>query len=155
MLAFGMLGTGPVSAGEAELKMLGSLIGSWKGKGTLVEPGKESPFDCRMTVGKGNRGKLVLNVKCPLIEAYGGVAYSDAAARYEIALTSTTDFRAGSVGVLDEGALVFPVEASDTDKKNNAVTISGHLSMQPEAIVATFEATLNGNPYSGKLTFSR
>jgi hypothetical protein len=154
-VALGLLAAGQASAGEAELQMLGSLIGSWKGYGTLIEPGKESPFECKLTVGKGNRGKVVLNVKCPLIEANGGIAFNEAAAQFEIALTSTADFRAAAYGTVENDKIVFPVRAKDTDKKNNAVSIVGQLSMHPDAVIATFEATLNGNPYSGKMTFSR
>lgn len=149
------LGAGAARAGEAEIALLFGLVDGWRGNGTLVSPEEASPFECTLTISRGNRGKVVFGAKCPFVVARGGIGYNDATSRYEIAMTSTTDFGTVAFGSETGGSIHFPIKGSDTDSEDNFLDLDADLRLGAEAIRVTFVAKLNGDPYSGELTFTR
>ena len=154
-LAFLVGAAGAATAGEAELALLQSFMGSYNGKGHLVEPDKTTDFDCRLTISKGNKGKIVFNGKCPLVAGNGGIAFNEAQARFEIAMTSSADFSGSAAGTQSGDAVHFTIVHNSTNKKGETLDITAKMMLTSQAVEIRFDATFTGKPWTGSLLFAR
>lgn len=155
-LALALFGpAGGAMAGDAELAVLQSFMGSYNGKVILIEPDKRSEFDCRLTISKGNRGKVVFNAKCPLVAGNGAVGYNDAAGRYEIAITTSADFSAAAAGTVEGDGVKFTVNHHDTNKKGETLDMNARITFNGAAVLIGFDANFDGKPWTGSLNFAR
>jgi hypothetical protein len=146
----------PAAAGPLQIGILQSFVGHWTGAG-LLKDGKSpaSRFNCTLDVDRGNRGKVVFHGTCNPLSVAGGIAYSDATGRYELALTSNTDFTGIALGRADGRDLLFAIADSDVDTKGNALTLNADMAMRAGAIGITFRALVNGAPWTGQVVFER
>lgn len=156
-----MMATGPVYAGDAEVALLQSYVGSWKGSGVLI--GGEGPerFNCRMTIAKGNRGKINYAGRCNLagtnLSVSGAIGYIDAAGRYEAAMTSNATFRGDAVGRKQGSGIVFNLRERDTDEEGNDMTVSSRIVLRGGEINVQFNVVFNdtGDRMEASVPFSR
>jgi hypothetical protein len=146
---------GPALAGPDEIALLQTFVGSWRGEGTLIGPeDPPSPFQCDLLTRRGNAGKLVFTGNCPLLTAAGGIGYAAAAAQYELAVTSSADFRGAAIGHSEDDVIVFVIEDAGSAKSND-LRLNANMRMRAQEIAITFDAVLNGEPWTGSLTFRR
>jgi hypothetical protein len=157
----GTVSFAPVQAGEPELTLLKSYIGSWKGEGTLEGGEKPEPFRCRLSVAKGNEAKINYAGRCTLIDmnlsVSGTIGYLDDKRRYEAAMSSNAGFTGTAVGNKKGDSIAFDLTERQTDKGGNDVRIGSRIILVEDAITVEFEVEFNssGQLLTASVPFSR
>jgi hypothetical protein len=155
------LAVAPAQSGQAEMSLLETYIGSWKGEGMLVGGQKPEPFRCRLTINKGNLNKVNYAGRCTLIDmnlsVSGTIAYDDKARRYQAAMSSNAGFTGMAVGRMDGDRITFDLAEQETDSGGNAVRIGTHLELIGDSITIDFEVEFNdsGDMLTAKVPFAR
>jgi hypothetical protein len=94
-------GSMPTMAAPADVALLKSYIGEWRGRGVVIGASEESVV-CRLSLTEGNQDKVNYNGRCALagtnLSVAGTIAYIDASRRYEAAMTSNATFTGIAVG---------------------------------------------------------
>jgi hypothetical protein len=151
----------PARAGEAEIALLSSYIGNWKGEGALVGGEKPEPFRCRLTIAKGNQAKINYTGRCTLVDANlsisGTIAFNDAAGRYEAAMSSNAGFTGLAIGRKQGGGISFDLKEQQEDRSGSDVRIGSRISLQGDSIKVDFEVEFNesGQVLTAAVPFSR
>jgi hypothetical protein len=134
----------PAFAGPAEVALLESYSGSWKGRGVLAGAEKETVV-CRMSVTPGNGDKMNYSGRCALagntVSVKGTIAYIDAKRRYEAAMTTNAGFTGLAVGQKSGDGIHFSLQDNAADENGNAVRINAAIDLQGPTIVVQFNAT--------------
>lgn len=163
-LALPMLTISPLAtpAAEAELALLGSYVGSWRGEGALVGGDRPEPFRCRLTVATGNQGKINYSGRCTLVSATlsisGTIAYNDAATQYEAAMSSNAGFTGLAIGQQSDGQITFDFRESQKDRTGSDVRIGSRiLLVGNDSITVDFEVEFNnsGEVLTASVPFSK
>ena len=151
-----------VPAAEAELTLLGSYVGSWRGEGALVGGDKPEPFRCRLTVAKGNQGKINYSGRCTLVSATlsisGTIAYSDANNQYEAAMSSNAGFTGIAIGQQNQGRISFDLKERQKDRTGSDVRIGSRILLEGNnSITVDFEVEFNdsGKVLTASVPFSQ
>jgi len=97
------LGMPAGQAAPADLELLQSYVGDWRGTGTMTNSGQPSEsVRCRLEVTRSSAEKIGFDGNCVLAGANlsmrGTMAYIEANNRYEAVLTSNTAFTGDAVG---------------------------------------------------------
>lgn len=159
-----MLAFGPVtsSAADAELALLGSYVGSWRGEGALVGGDKPEPFRCRLTVATGNQGKINYSGRCTLVSATlsisGTIAYNDSAKQYEAAMSSNAGFTGLAIGKQNGGRISFDLKERQKDRTGSDVRIGSRITLTGnDNITVDFEVEFNdsGEVLTASVPFSQ
>jgi hypothetical protein len=139
----------PASAGETELTMLTSYIGSWQGEGALVGGDMPEPFRCRMSMAKGNQEKVTYTGRCTLISANlsisGTIAFNDALQQYEAAMSSNAGFSGLAVGRLQGQRIAFDLREQQKDSGGSDVRIGSQIVLVEGAITVNFQVEFNNS----------
>ncbi|KKB79762.1 hypothetical protein VW35_04440 [Devosia soli] len=150
----------PAFAGPAEVALLKSYIGEWRGRGTLVGASTESVV-CRLSLTPGNQDKVNYNGRCTLagtnLSVKGTLAYVDASRRYEAAMTSNATFSGIAVGQKRGGGLIFNLRERTPDEEGKDMNISASIGLTDEAISVSFEVVYveSGDSLSAQVPFAR
>ena len=150
----------PAFAGPAEVALLKSYIGDWRGRGTLIGASKESVV-CRLSLTQGNQDKVNYSGRCTLagtnLSVAGTIAYVDASRRYEAAMTSNATFTGIAVGQKRGSGLVFNLREREEDEEGKPMNISAQISLNANAIGVTFEVVYveSGDSLRAEVPFSR
>jgi hypothetical protein len=136
------------SAAEAELALLGSYVGNWRGEGALVGGDRNEPFRCRLTVAKGNQGKINYSGRCTLVSATlsisGTIAYTDQARQYEAAMSSNAGFTGLAIGQQSQGQISFDLKERQKDRTGSDVRIGSRIVLVGnDSITVNFEVEFN------------
>lgn len=146
-LAVPALTDAPAQAGEAELALLSSYIGDWRGEGALVGGDEPEPFRCRLTVAKGNQAKVNYTGRCTLVNSNlsisGTIAFNDAAGRYEAAMSSNAGFTGLAIGQSQGGGISFDLKERREDRAGSDVRIGSRIVLRSGAITVDFEVEFN------------
>jgi hypothetical protein len=148
-------------AGEAELELLTSYTGSWRGEGVLV--GGEAPesFRCRLTISKGNQTKINYAGRCTLIDmnlsVSGTIAFDDETQRYQAAMSSNAGFTGLAIGSKQGDRISFDLREKQTDRGGNDVRIGSRILLTGDSITVDFEVEFNdsGDVLTASVPFSR
>ena len=136
------LAAAPAIAAPADVALLKSYIGDWRGRGTLTGANSETVV-CRLSLTEGNQEKINYNGRCTLagtnLAVSGTMAYVDANRRFEAAMTSNANFAGIAVGQKRGGGLVFNLRERDTDEEGKDMNISAQISLNNEAISVSFD----------------
>ena len=149
----------PAFAGPAEVALLKSYEGSWKGKGQVVGADTET-VTCRMQLSPGNDDKVNYSGRCALAGANlsinGTLAYIDTNQRYEGAMTSNVNFSGVAIGQKVGNGIVFNLKERGTLQDTNTVIAAG-ITLSPGAITVKFEATdsVSGKSVSSLIPFQK
>ncbi len=150
----------PAYAGPAEVALLKSYIGDWRGRGTLVGAATESVV-CRLSLTQGNQDKVNYSGRCTLagtnLSVAGTIAYVDAARRYEAAMTSNATFSGIAVGQKRGGGLVFNLRERTPDEEGKEMNISAQIALQSDAMSVSFEVVYveSGDSLTAQVPFTR
>ena len=164
LLALPMVMIGPpaAQAAEAELALLGSYVGSWRGEGALVGGDQPEPFRCRLTVATGNQGKINYSGRCTLVSATlsisGTIAYNDTARQYEAAMSSNAGFTGLAIGQQSSGRISFDLKERQKDRTGSDVRIGSRILLQGnDSITVDFEVEFNdsGEVLTASVPFSQ
>ena len=139
----------PAFAGPAEVALLKSYIGEWRGRGTLVGASTESVV-CRLSLSQGNSDKVNYSGRCTLagtnLSVAGTIAYVDASRRYEAA-----------VGQKRGSGLVFNLRDRTPDEAGKEMNISAQIALNGDAISVAFEVVYveSGDSLRADVPFAR
>jgi hypothetical protein len=151
----------PAQAGEAELALLTSYIGDWKGSGALVGGEKPESFRCRLTVSKGNQAKINYAGRCSLVDmnlsVSGTIAFDDKSQRYQAAMSSNAGFTGLAIGQKRGDTISFDLSEKQIDRGGNNVRIGSRIILIGDSITVDFEVEFNesGDILTASVPFSR
>ena len=132
----------PVMAGPADVALLKSYIGEWRGRGTLTGANSETVV-CRLSLTQGNQDKVNYNGRCTLagsnLSVAGTLAYVEANKRFEAAMTSNANFTGIAVGQKRGGGLVFNLRERNHDEEGKALNVTAQIGLNKDAIQVNFE----------------
>jgi hypothetical protein len=164
ILALPVVAISPLAtpAAESELALLGSYVGNWRGEGALTGGDRNEPFRCRLTVAKGNLGKINYSGRCTLVNATlsisGTIAYNDAAGQYEAAMSSNAGFTGIAIGKQNQGQISFDLKERQKDRTGSDVRIGSRILLQGNnSITVDFEVEFNdsGEVLTASVPFSQ
>jgi hypothetical protein len=154
----GVLAT-PALAAQADIDLLKSYLGSWKGRGVLTGADSETVV-CRLTLSEGNGEKINYSGRCTLagsnLAIKGTLAYIDASRRYEAVMTSNASFTGVAVGRKQGGGVVFNLQERDTSDGQD-VAITAGIALTGGTIKVDFRVvdTKSGQVIKANIPFAK
>src|SRR5690554_5644345 len=135
-----LAGVFPALAGPADVALLKSYIGDWRGRGVLIGANTETVV-CRMSLTQGNQDKVNYNGRCTLagtqLSVAGTMAYVEASKRFEAAMSSNATFTGVAVGQKRGSNLIFNLRERERDEDGKDLNITAQISLSQEAIKVT------------------
>lgn len=153
-------GVAPALAAPADVALLKSYIGEWRGRGVLIGANTETVV-CRMSLTQGNQDKVNYSGRCTLagtqLSVAGTMAYVEASRRYEAAMTSNATFTGIAVGQKRGNSLVFNLRERERDEAGKDLNISAQITLAEDAIKVVFEVVYveSGDNLRAEVPFSR
>jgi hypothetical protein len=150
LLAVTPMAAAPVTAAPADVALLKSYVGAWKGRGQLIGAESESVV-CRLTLSEGNADKINYSGRCSLagttLNVNGTLAYSDQNKRYEAAMTSNVTFSGLAVGKKTGDGIIFNLKERNTDEEGNDLTVTAAIALKGkgESIAVEFQVVFNAS----------
>jgi hypothetical protein len=148
LLAMPFVMLAPVQA-AGEIALLESYVGNWQGEVALVGGDQPEPFRCRLTVAKGNGGKVNYTGRCALVNATlsisGTIAFNDNTKRYEAAMSSNAGFTGLAVGQERGGQISFDLREQQKDRGGSDVRIGSRILLVNGKITVDFEVEFNNS----------
>ncbi|MGV8954502.1 MAG: hypothetical protein ACOH2M_25625 [Cypionkella sp.] len=150
----------PAVAAPADVALLKSYIGEWRGRGTLTGANTETVV-CRLSLKPGNDDKVNYSGRCTLagttLSINGTLAYVDASRRFEAAMTSNATFSGIAVGQKRGSGLVFNLRERDQDEEGKDMNITADITLSADAIKVGFEVMYveTGESMSAQVPFSK
>lgn len=138
----------PVLAAPADVALLKSYVGSWKGRGTLIGAESESVV-CRLSLSEGNADKVNYSGRCSLagtaLAVNGTLAFNDSARRYEAAMTSNVTFSGLAVGKKQGDGIIFNLKERNKDEAGNDLTVTAAIALKGKgkSITVEFQVVFN------------
>lgn len=160
LLLVAPLSASPALAAKADVELLQSYVGDWRGKGEMVGAETETVV-CRLSLSKGNQDKVNYSGRCSLagtvLSVNGTLAYNDAANRFEAAMSSNATFSGLAVGKRQGSALVFNLKERNKDEAGNDLTLSAAITLRQEKINVDFKVMFNatGETLTASVPFSK
>ena len=151
----------PARSGEAELGLLLSYIGDWRGEGVVQGGDTPDPFRCRLSIAKGNAAKINYTGRCSLVDANisisGTIAYNDDAGRYEAAMSSNAGFTGLAIGSERSNRISFDLKEQQKDRSGSDVRIGSRILLVDNTISVDFEIEFNnsGEVLTASVPFTR
>ena len=155
-----MGGAAPAFAGPAEVALLQTYIGEWRGRGVLVGANTETVV-CRLSLKQGNDDKVNYSGRCSLagtqLSVAGTMAYIAASKRYEAVMSSNATFQGVAVGQKRGSNLIFNLRERDEDEEGKELAISAQINLASDAIGVVFEVIYveNGDSLRAEVPFSK
>ncbi|MDP1731109.1 MAG: hypothetical protein Q8L54_08040 [Devosia sp.] len=148
LLVTSMMVAAPAFAAKADIELLHSYLGNWKGKGVLVGDESETVI-CRLSLTTGNQDKVNYSGRCALagtnLSVNGTLAYVDSKKRYEAAMTSNVTFSGIAVGRKQGDGVVFNLRERNTDEEGNDMTITAVIALINKKISVEFQVLFNAS----------
>lgn len=151
----------PVQSGPAEIDLLSSYVGSWRGEGVLVGGQQPESFRCRLTINKGNQAKINYAGRCTLIamnlSVSGTILFDDAARRYQAVMSSNAGFTGNAIGRKQGDRISFDLAEQQQDTRGNNVRIGSQIVLVGDSITVNFEVEFNnsGEVLTASVPFER
>ena len=153
-------GAAPALAAPADVALLQSYIGEWRGRGVLIGANTETVV-CRMSLTQGNQEKVNYNGRCTLagtqLSVAGTLAYVESSRRFEAAMSSNATFTGIAVGQKRGNGLIFNLRERDKDEEGKDLNISAQITLNGDAIDVVFEVVYveSGDSLRAEVPFSR
>jgi hypothetical protein len=152
----------PAYAAAADVALLKSYLGDWRGRGELIGAEKESVV-CRLSLTEGNQDKVNYNGRCSMagtsVSVSGSMAYNDAARRYEAAMTSNITFTGLAIGQKRGNNIVFNLKEKNKDDQGQELTVTAAITLSGsgEKIAVDFAVVFNatGESLKASVPFSK
>ncbi|MHB1102598.1 MAG: hypothetical protein ACYC0C_07430 [Devosia sp.] len=143
-----MMAATPALAAKADIELLNSYLGNWKGKGILVGDQSET-VKCHLSLTPGNQDKVIYSGRCALagtiLSVNGTLAYIDAKKRYEAAMSTNATFNGTAVGQKQGDGVVFNLRERETDEEGNDMTITAVIALLNKKISVEFQVLFNAS----------
>lgn len=150
----------PALAAPADVALLQSYIGEWRGRGTLYGATQESVV-CRLSLTQGNQDKVNYNGRCTLagttLSVAGTMAYIDASKRFEAVMSSNATFNGVAVGQKRGQNLIFNLREREKDEEGKDLNITAQIHLSKEAIQVVFDVIYveSGDNLRAEVPFTR
>ena len=150
----------PALAAKADVELLHSYVGSWKGRGELKGAEKEAVV-CRLTLSPGNDDKVNYQGRCSLagttLAVNGTLVYNEAANRYEAVMTSNVTFSGTALGKRQGSGILFNFKDRNKDEDGRDLTVTAAIQLQPEKIGVDFNVvfTESGDTLAASVPFTK
>ncbi len=150
----------PAFAAPADVALLQSYIGEWRGRGTLYGATQESVV-CRLSLSQGNQDKVNYNGRCTLagttLSVAGTMAYIDASKRFEAVMSSNVTFNGVAVGQKRGQNLIFNLREREKDEEGKDLNITSQIHLSRDAIQVVFEVVYveSGDSLRAEVPFTR
>ena len=150
----------PALAAPADVALLQSYIGDWRGRGVLIGANTETVV-CRLSLSKGNQDKVNYNGRCSLagtqLSVAGTMAYVETSRRFEAAMSSNATFTGIAVGQKRGNGLIFNLRERDEDEEGKDLTISAQINLRDDAIDVVFEVVYveSGDSLRAEVPFTK
>jgi hypothetical protein len=150
----------PVVAAPADVALLKSYIGDWRGQGTLTGADTQ-PVVCRLSLMEGNNDQVNYSGRCTLagniLSIAGTLAYIASSRRFEAAMSTNATFTGYAVGQRRGNGLVFNLRESDQDDEGKEMNISADITLSSDAIKVAFEVVdiATGESLQAQVPFSK
>ncbi|OEO29915.1 hypothetical protein VW23_023805 [Devosia insulae DS-56] len=162
LLAISPVALTPALAAKADVELLKSYVGDWRGKGALVGAESETVI-CKLVLSPGNADKVNYSGRCALagtnLAVNGTLAYNDAARRFEAAMTSNVTFSGLAVGKKQGDGIVFNLRERNKDEEGNDLTVTAAIALKGAGknIVVEFQVVFNatGDTLKASIPFSK
>ncbi len=153
----------PAYAAKADVELLQSYIGTWKGSSDLKGRfrGKDGgKVSCTLSLSKGNGDKVNYAGNCTLagtsMTVKGTIVYNDAGKRYESAMTSNVSFSGLAIGKRQGGGLSFSFKEKNKDEEGMGMSVNAAITLNPEKIGVNFDVAFdNGDKLSASVPFTK
>lgn len=153
-------GAAPALAAPADVALLQSYIGEWRGRGVLIGANTETVV-CRMSLTQGNQQKVNYSGRCTLagtqLSVAGTMAYVESSRRFEAAMSSNATFTGIAVGQKRGNGLVFNLRERAPDEEGKDMNISAQIALNADAISVSFEVVYveTGDSLTAQVPFTR
>jgi hypothetical protein len=160
LLVLGSAAAAPTFAAPADVALLQSYIGDWRGRGVLEGADSETVV-CRLSLTQGNADKVNYSGRCTLagtqLSVAGTLAYVEESRRFEAAMSSNATFTGLAVGQKRGNGLIFNLRERETDDEGKDFNIEAQIALAEEAIQVTFDITYveSGDTIRAQVPFSR
>lgn len=150
----------PSLAAPADVALIQSYIGEWRGRGVLIGANTETVV-CRMSVTQGNQDKVNYSGRCSLagtqLSVAGTMAYIEASKRFEAAMSSNATFNGVAVGQKRGDGMVFNLRERDEDEEGKDLTITAQINLRPDTMEVTFEVVYveSGDSLRAEVPFTK
>lgn len=158
LVGIGLAAT-PVQAGPAEVALLQSYIGDWRGRGVLVGNNQETVV-CRLSLTPGNQDKVNYSGRCTIagntLSINGTLAFIDQLNRFEAAMTSNAAFSGIAVGQRRGNSVVFNLRERERSEGQD-LSITAQIALSSAAINVQFQVVYEatGETLNATVPFSR
>jgi len=148
-----------VMAAPADVALLKSYIGEWRGRGTVTGDQSETVV-CRLQLREGNSDKVNYSGRCAIagtnLSVNGTLAYIDELGRYEAAMTSNASFSGIAVGQKRGNSLVFNLRERERSEGED-VTITAQIALNGGSISVEFQVVYesSGDVIRANVPFSK
>ena len=109
----------PASASQADIELLKSYIGDWKGRGTTTSGGNTETVVCRLDITNSSTMKVNYNGRCTLaggnLSIAGTMAFVTERQRFEAVMSSNTSFSGIAIGKRRGKAIDFELRDRDPE----------------------------------------
>lgn len=150
----------PAMAAPADVALIQSYIGEWRGRGILIGASQESVV-CRLSLTQGNQDKVNYNGRCTLagnnLSVAGTMAYIDASKRYEAVMSTNATFNGLAVGQKRGQSLIFNLREREKDETGKDLNISAQIQLSGDAIQVVLELIYveSGDSLRAEVPFTR
>lgn len=152
----------PAMAAQADVALLKSYLGTWKGRGQLIGAESESVV-CRLSLSEGNADKVNYSGRCTLagttLSVNGTLAYIDSSSRYEAAMTSNVTFTGTAIGKKTGDGILFNLRERNKDEEGNDLTVTAAIALKGKgsAIQVDFNVVFNatGDTLKASVPFTK
>ncbi|WP_196258370.1 hypothetical protein [Pelagibacterium limicola] len=135
----------PAGAAQADVELLKSYVGEWRGRGTAMfaATGQNETVVCRMSVSDSDLTKVAIEGRCTLagrtLAIAGTVAFVETANRYEAIMSSVASFQGVAIGQRRGSDIAFNLV--DRNHERGEHRIDADLSLRGSEIHLDFKIT--------------
>lgn len=151
--------TAPAMAAQADLDLIQSYVGDWRGSGSMTSAeGNTESVRCKLDITRSTPEKINFRGRCALAGANlamnGTMAYLEANNRYEAVLTSNTAFSGDAIGHRRGSSVTFNITGTDAD--GNPANVSAGFGLSGDKINVDFTVNnADGSRVRARIPFDR
>lgn len=150
----------PALSAPADIELLKSYIGDWKGRGTTTNGGNTETVVCKLDITNSDQSKVKYNGRCTLaggnLSIAGTLAFVEDKNRFEAVMSSNTTFSGVAIGQRRGSGIDFRLK--DRNEETGAdITINAGMALKSGNIEVDFSVTdtASGNRIIAKVPFSK
>ncbi|MEO5808264.1 hypothetical protein [Devosia sp.] len=152
----------PAIAAPADVALIKSYLGDWRGRGTITGDNSETVI-CRLALTEGNSDKVNYNGRCAIagnnLTISGTIAYIDDKRRFEAVMSSNAMFNGLAVGQKRNGGVVFNLRQRDREEgvDGRDVTITAQIVLDNSDIQVQFQVVYDesGQSVEAQVPFTK